>query len=164
MKEFVTRLQEEEYEEEGETTAFMHDDTEVTFYIPDSGQLAVMLAMRNRAGENVDTAEVLIEFMFEIMEDETHRYFRSRLMARKDPFGLEGEGGLFEIFEYLAEEWSGKDSKSPQDYLKSQSETGRSSTGSSRAKASTSSGSRRPASSTSSKSGQSRGTAKIKTQ
>ena len=162
MKEFVTRykdeLENEEFVDDGEFITFMHDDTEVLFYEPNAAQMTVMLGMRNRIQEDLETAETLITFMFEIMDRETKRYFQNRLLTREDPFGLESEGGLLEIFEWLSEEWSGKAIKQPSDYQKPRSQTGRSSTGSSRAKASTSSGTTRRATSTSSKSGSSRRT------
>lgn len=149
MKEFITAAQEDLGEvDENDVIAFKHDGRDVVFYVPSTGQQAIMLSM---GGRDMDTkaAGSFIHLFFEMMDHDTQRYFNTRLMDRDDKgFDLDTEGGVFDIFEYLTEQWSGKAKKKPSDFQKPQSTTGRASTGSSRVRASTSSRSRSRASST----------------
>ncbi len=149
MKEFYTAAKDTLGEtSEDDLIVFKHDDTEVTFYHPSSGQLAIMLNVVSGAKLDPKNAGVFIQLFFSMMEKETLIYFQSRLMDREDTFDLEGEGGLFEIFEFLTEEWSGKAGKQPSDYQRPQRATGRKSTATTRAVGSTSSRSRSRVSST----------------
>lgn len=154
MREFMTAVK-EDFVPEGEEDAlvFLHDGREVKFYEPSSGQLAIMSTIRASKDPGQKEARAVMSFFFGMMDEATADYFEERLMDRNDPFDLDSEGGITEIFEYLLEEWSGKASKQPSDYQQSPKQTGRSSTGNTRAKASTSSNSRSRASSTSSKRG-----------
>ena len=148
MKEFITAAADTLGEvNEEDIITFLHDEREVTFYVPSTGQQAIMLSMARR---DMDTkaAGTFISLFFEMMDDETQRYFQTRLMDRLDTFDLDTEGGIFDIFDYLKEQWSGKAKKRPSDFQKSQSTTGPASTGRTRARASTSSRTRSRASST----------------
>lgn len=155
MREFTTAAREHQEVDEESLITFMHDGQEVTFYEPDAGQLAIMSTLTS-TNKTHEVASTIISFFFSVMDEDTSIYFRSRLLDRNDPFELDDEGGVMDIFEYLMEEWSGKASTQPQDYRPKQSTPGRSSTGTTRAKASTSSRSRSTASSTSSKRGPSK--------
>lgn len=146
MKDFVTAAKDDLGEvNEEDVISFKHDDREVVFFVPSVGQQAIMLSM---GGRDMDTksAGTFIHLFFEMMDGPTQRYFQSRLLDRMDPFDLDSDGGVFEIFENITKEWSGKATKRPSDYQKPQSTTGRASTGSTRAKGSTSSRSRSRAS------------------
>lgn len=149
MKEFITAAQEDLGEvDENDVIEFKHDKRNVRFFVPSTGQQAIMLSM---GGRDMDTkaAGTFISLFFEMADGETQRYFQTRLLDRDDTaFDLDTEGGIFDIFDYLTEQWSGKAKKRPADYQKPQSETGRASTGRTRARASTSSTSRSRASST----------------
>lgn len=149
MKEFITAAQDDLGEvDENDVITFKHDGREVVFFVPSTGQQAIMLAM---GGRDMDTkaAGTFIHLFFEMMDAPTQRYFNTRLMDRDDKgFDLDTEGGVFDIFEHLTEQWSGKAKKQPADFQKSQSTTGRESTASTRVRASTSSRSRSRASST----------------
>lgn len=149
MKEFITAAQEDIGEvDENDIITFKHDGREVTFFVPSTGQQAIMLAM---GGRDMDrkAAGSFIHLFFEMADDATQRYLKTRLLDREDTgFDLDTDGGLFDIFEYISEQWSGKAKKQPSDYQKPRSATGRASTGSTRAVASTSSRSRSRASST----------------
>ena len=149
MKEFITAAADDLGEvNEDDIIQFKHDGREVTFYVPSTGQQAIMLSMARR-DMDVKAAGTFISLFFEMMDDETQRYFQTRLMDREDKgFDLDTEGGIFDLFDYLKEQWSGKAKKQPRDYQKSQSTTGRASTGRTRARASTSSRTRSTASST----------------
>ena len=145
MKEFITAAVEAAEDEE---ITFVHDGREVRFFVPSTGQQAMMLSM---GGRDMDTkaAGMFIHLFFEMADDETQRYFQTRLLDREDTgFDLDTDGGIFDIFDYIASQWSPKASKQPADYQKSQSSTGTASKARSRAKASTSSTTRSRASST----------------
>lgn len=149
MKEFLTAAAEDLGEvTDEEPIVFKHDGREVTFFVPSTGQQAIMLSM---GGRDMDpkAAGTFISLFFEMMDADTQRYFQTRLMDREDrAFDLDTEGGVFDIFEHVSEQWSGKAKKQPSDYQKSQSTTGRASTANTRVRASTSSRSRSRASST----------------
>lgn len=149
MKEFVTAASEDIGEvNEEDVITFLHDGREVTFFVPSTGQQAIMLAMGRR---DMDTraAGTFISLFFEMADDETQRYLETRLMDREDKaFDLDTEGGLFDLFDYISSQWSPKAPKRPDDYRKSQSTTGTASKARTRVKASTSSTTRSRASST----------------
>lgn len=147
MREFTTAVVEEGLEvDEEDVTTFKHDGREVTFYRPGTGQEALMLSMSQRDMEAKDAAS-FINLFFSLMDSDTYKYFEKRLMDRNDPFDLDSEGGIFDLFIGLSEEWSGRPTKEPSDYQPPQQATGKKSTASTRAKASTSSSSRSRASS-----------------
>lgn len=148
MKDFITEVQDDLGEVDVEDAiTFKHDGREVTFYKPSTGQAAIMLTMTSREMD-AKNAGTFIQLFFELMEEDTQRYFQSRLLDRKDSFDLDGPGGIVDIFENITEEWSGKDTKKPSDYQQSRRATGKASTAPSRAKGSTSSRSRSRVSST----------------
>jgi hypothetical protein len=149
MKEFVTAAKDSlgEVDEESKIT-FMHDGREITFFEPSTGQQAIMLSM---GGRNMDLRSLgtFIQLFFEMADNETARHLQSRLLDRDDPFDVSGDGGIFSIFEAITEEWSARPTREPSESRSSRRATGRASTASSRAKASTSSPSRSRVSSTS---------------
>jgi hypothetical protein len=126
---------------------FQHWGTEVTFFEPSDGQQAIMLAMGGRTMDK-RAAGTFIQLFIELGDDDTQRYFQDLLMDRKSGFGLSTKGGIFDIWENLMEEWSGKATPPASESPKPRRATGRASTGTTRAKASTSSSSRGRASST----------------
>lgn len=147
MKEFFTAAKDSLGEvNEDDVITFLHDGTEVTFFQPSAGQQAIMLSMGGRTMTG-KTAGTFIELFFSAADDATQRYMQTRLLDRHDPFDLDSEGGIFDLFEALIEEWSGRPTKQPSDYQPPQRATGKRSTASTRAAASTSSRSRSAASS-----------------
>lgn len=147
MKQFVTAASRGEVRDEEEvSTTFVHDGTEVTFFKPSSGQFMLMssIGVGNRDAKSMGT---FIALFMEIMDEATQSYFEGRLLDRRDPFDIDSEGGIFEIWEYLVEEWSARPTKEPSDYQPPQRATGKRSTAPTRAKASTSSRSRSTAAS-----------------
>lgn len=147
MKEFVTAAKPTAGKiDKGSVIETTHDGTVVRFFEPDPGSLAVMAMVSNQK-MTVANMGVFIEFIFNCMAPETQLYFRKRLMDTDDPFGLDGEGGLMDIFKTLTEEWSARPTKSPSGSQPARRATGRASTGATRAKGSTSSVSRSRASS-----------------
>lgn len=148
MKDFLTSARPDmaEVNEENAIT-FKHWDTPVKFYEPSDGQQAMMLSMGGRQMSK-EAAGIFIQLWINLGDDETQRYFRDLLLDRESGFGLMTEGGMFDIFEELMEEWSGKASPLAPESPAPRRTTGRASTASSRAKASGSSTSRGRASST----------------
>lgn len=148
MKEFYTAAKDTLGEvNEDDYIIFKHDDREVTFFQPSAGQLAVMLNVMNASEDDPQAAGAFIQLFFSMMDDDSLRYFQNRLMDRKDTFDLGGDGGMFNIFKGLSEEWSARPTKRPSDYQPPRRATGSKSTASTRVKASTSSTSRSRASS-----------------
>lgn len=146
MKDFIAAVKDEddlEVEEDG--TSFKHWDTDVTFFQPSEGQMLMMLSMGGRSMSKKQIGN-FIHLFIELGDDDTQRYFQDLLMDRKSGFTVTGDGGLFDIWEELVEEWSGKDSEKPSDSPAPRRATGRASTASTRAKGSTSSRSRSTAS------------------
>lgn len=141
MKEFVTAAA-SELEDDGELIEFKHDGREVAFISPTPAQASMMMLMIS-GDARLETAGTFIHLWFEMMaDDETKRYFRSRLLDRNDTFELDGEGGVVEIFEHLVEEMTGNPTKQPSDYQQPQSKTGKRSTAGSSRRTSTRSSSR----------------------
>lgn len=154
MREFYTAVKEDIGEvDPSSQVRMMHDGTEIVFNKPSSGQMALMLSMRGRKGDTTAMAGNFIALFIELADEDTQHYLQSRLLDAKDTFDLDGEGGIFDLWEALAEEWSGHPTKQPSDFQPPRRATGRTSTAPTRAKASTSSRSRSTASSTSSTSG-----------
>lgn len=146
MQDFVTAVNEDEVEgDEPESVTFMHDEREVTFYKPTTGQMALMMSMGGR-DMDLKTAGNFIALFLEMADEDSQRYFQTRLLTRPEPgqpvFDLGSQGGVYDIFEKLGEHWGGKKSKQPSDYAKPQRATGKASTATTRAKRSTSSRSR----------------------
>jgi len=147
MREFFTAAQENEVEVDPEdVVTFKHDDREVTFYKPTAAQFAILSSASVNSSE-FEAAGTYLALFFEMAEEDTARYFRSRLFDRNDPFDIDSEGGIQDIMMALIEEWSARPTKQPSDYQPPRSTTGKSSTATSSAKASTSSSTRRRASS-----------------
>lgn len=147
MREFFTAAKDDIGEvNEDDKITFKHDETEVTFYKPSNGQFALMLSMGSR---KMDMRQVgnFIALLVELGDNETQRYLQSRLMDRDDPFDLDSEGGLFDLWEALVEEWSARPTKGPSDFAPPRRSTGKGSTARTRAGGSTSSRSRSTASS-----------------
>lgn len=148
MKAFVTAAKAAKTNKENEEDAisFTHDGRDVKFYQPSVGQQAVMMGMSG-SDLNVSTASDFIALFFEMMDNDTQKYFKSRLLDREDSFELDGDGGMMDIYSWLAEQWSGKPTKPASGSRSSASKTGKGSTAPTRAKGSTSSRSRSTASS-----------------
>lgn len=149
MKEFVTAAKGTlgEVDEESKIT-FKHDGRDITFFEPSTGQQAIMLSMGGRTMD-VRAMGTFIQLFFEMADDDTARYLQGRLLDRNDTFDVTGDGGIFDLFEAITEEWSARPTREPSDSPSPRRATGRASTASTRAKASTSSTSRSRASSAS---------------
>jgi hypothetical protein len=149
VKEFVTAAKDSlgEVDEDSKIT-FRHDGREITFFEPSTGQQAIMLSMGGRAMD-VKAMGTFIQLFFEMADNDTAKYLQGRLLDRNDTFDVQGDGGIFDLFEAITEEWSARPTREPSDSPSPRRATGRASTGRTRAKASTSSTSRSRASSAS---------------
>lgn len=112
---------------EDDLTIFTHWGTEVAFIKPSEGQFLMMLAM---SGRNMDMKSIghFIHLFIELGDPDTQKYFASMLMDQDSPFDVHGEGGIFDIWKHLVQEWSGKASPKRDASQPSVSETTPSST------------------------------------
>lgn len=135
MREFYTAVKDDiGVVDETTQVRMMHDDTEIVFNRPRSGQLAMMMAMGGRK-MNMEAAGGFIALFIELADKPTQRYFQTRLTDADDTFDLESEGGIFDLWEALTEEWSARPTKQPQDFQPPRRATGNTSTAPSRVRA-----------------------------
>ncbi|UOK18347.1 tail assembly chaperone [Arthrobacter phage BruhMoment] len=114
MKEFTTAVTAADAEEnEANPTTFLHkssaapDGFECVFFEPSEGQFLMMLSMGGR-GMKKESIGHFIQLFIELADDETQKYFHDLLMTRNSGFKVKGPGGIFDIWEYLVSEWTGK--------------------------------------------------------
>jgi hypothetical protein len=120
------------------------DRVECRAYLPEEGQLVILMAdVKGRRAHTEDKIAGMVDFVFDLLDAESKDYLTERLLDIKDPFGF---AQVADIATGLIEEWSGRPTQQPSDYLPSRKTGGRKSTP--RTSKSTSSGSRRTASST----------------
>jgi hypothetical protein len=108
VKEFVKAASSQTNEvAEEDVLITKHWGTEVAFIKPSEGQFLMMLAM---GGRNMDLKAVgnFIQLFIELGDEETQRYFQTLLSDRESGFSVFGEGGIFDIWDEIIKEWSGK--------------------------------------------------------
>lgn len=127
MREFITAAEKagETQDEVDQGITFMVDKVECVAYQPGDGQLAVLMATTGRHSSQNEQIAGIINFFASVLSDESHGYIVSRLLDRRDRFGLEQ---VQDIIEWLIEEWSGRPTKSPSGSTASPPSTGLSST------------------------------------
>jgi hypothetical protein len=151
MKDFTTKKSgqpKRKSQHKGEAITFKHDGREVTFYQPNTSQLAILMMSVRQDQMDANRASAFMTLMFELMDRDTRRYFEDRMMDLEDDFEIDSEGGLMDIYIELIKEWSGRPTEQPTASPKKRSATGSSSTVRTRARASTSNASPSTASST----------------
>lgn len=138
MKEFqVAFTAEDQDAAEENPTTFLHrsplapEGFECVFFEPAEGQFLMMLAMGGRGMKNESIGH-FIQLFIELADDDTQKYFQDLLMTRRSGFKVKGKGGIFDVWEYLVQEWTGKDLDELSDSPKPALETGRPSTARSR--------------------------------
>jgi hypothetical protein len=125
MKEFVTAVKAGGREVSDEVTVKI-DDQEVTFAAPSPEQLAILIASVSATGNDLVGIAEIINVFFDLIEDpDIYRSLRHRLFDREDEFGVDE---LTDILLYLIEEWTGRPTQQPSDYLPSRKAGGRRST------------------------------------
>lgn len=128
MKEFKTAAREAAgIDDAEEVIEFVVDDETWRAHKPTEGQVAWLMANMTDYVKAEEQAAASINFFVGLFDQETRRIIAHRLMDREDPFDLQQ---IQEITEYLVEEWSSRPTKSPSDYMPSQQNGGRRSTGS----------------------------------
>lgn len=128
MKEFVTAAEEVVDEEEGLDSGvleFAIDGFEVKAYKPGSGQFALLMASTGRHSNVAEKTAGAINFFMSVLDDEAYNHVVSRLLDRKDPFGIEQ---VSEIMEWMIEEWSARPTQSSSGSSPSRKPAGRKST------------------------------------
>lgn len=126
VKEFITAVEETEREDRNEDTyTFVVDGVECRCYKPGDGQLAVLLATTGRHSSTQEQIAGIINFFASVLDDSSHHYIVSRLLDRRDPFGIEQVQG---IMEWMVEEWTGRPFESPSGSTRSLPSDGQNST------------------------------------
>lgn len=72
------------------------------YYLPDDGQLALLLSAVGKHASVMTQIAGAIDFFTAVLEEDSRSYVVERLMDRRDPFGLEQ---VTEIMEWMTEEW-----------------------------------------------------------
>lgn len=104
MREFVTAV-DAATEDRDEGTPMRIDGTELRYYKPTDGQLAVFMAANGRHARGEDRVAAAIDFFVNVFDKDDQTYVVNRLLDRDDPFGLEQ---VEEILVAMIEEWTGR--------------------------------------------------------
>lgn len=127
MREFTTAANAvaEETQDGEKGMPFVVDGVECRAFKPADGQLAVLIATTSKHSSTQEQVAGLINFFVAVLDDDSHSYIVSRLLDRRDPFGITE---VQDIMEWMVEEWSGRPTKSPSVSTQSPGSTGPSST------------------------------------
>jgi hypothetical protein len=151
MKDFKISAREVIEEEEGEELALPSIEFsiggigEYTGYRPTEGQVALLMS----SGSDPEMSDVmagLMTFFKGILDRKSYLAIRARLNLNEDDPAALGMANLQEFIEGYLEEWVGRPTKLPTDYMRSQRPGGQRSTGRAPGKGSTRSSSPRTAS------------------
>lgn len=125
MKEFVTAVKAGGRDVSEDITVKV-DDREITFLSPSQEQMAILIASVSATGDNLQGIAEIINVFFDLVDGtEDHRWLRHRLFDRDDEFSVTE---VTDILLYLIEEWTGRPTRQPSDYLPSRKPGGRRST------------------------------------
>jgi hypothetical protein len=125
MREFVTAVNEAYEEEPDEGQTLKLDGRELRYYKPAEGQYMVFMASTGRHSSTQEQIAAVTNFFVELFDKESQEYLVNRLLDRDDPFGIET---INKIMDAMSEDWSGRPTQSPSDFLPSQKNGGRKST------------------------------------
>lgn len=127
VKAFTTAVAAAEAEDKGEAgeTPFLVDGVECMAYKPKDGQLAVLMATTGRHSSMPEQIAGIINFFASVLDDFSHTHLVSRLLDRRDDFGIEEVTG---IMEWMIEEWTGNPTQEPSGSQRSRSRGGQNST------------------------------------
>lgn len=127
IKQFRTaaKAQVDNEEATGEPLEVDIDGRAVTLLPPTAGQLGLALTGNSDMASTPENIASSINLFFGILEDHDAKFFRRRLFDRADPFDIDQ---IAAILEYAMEEWYGRPTKQPSDFLPSQHSTGKKST------------------------------------
>lgn len=94
--------------ETGETEVLSTFD--IRYYRPSDGQFAVLMAGTGRHASNGETIGTVLNFFESVLDDDSAKHIRGRLLDREDEFGLKE---VKAIMEDMIEEWGGRPTKRP---------------------------------------------------
>jgi hypothetical protein len=123
VKEFSTAVREApESPIGGDPLVFTVDGDEWTAYPPTGGQLALVMASMAEQADPADSIAGILNFLTSVLDEQSAKDYRRRLMDRDDPFDIED---VERIVEWLMEEWSARPTKQPSDFQQSRRRSGR---------------------------------------
>jgi hypothetical protein len=126
MREFVTAVKQAHEDDDAEDgMEFTVDGVTCKCYRPQDGQLAILMAATGRHSSEQEQVAGFINFFCATLDDESSSYIVSRLLDRKDPYGLDE---VQEVMEWMIEEWTGRPTKPSSGSTRSQRTGGRKST------------------------------------
>lgn len=126
MKQFITAATEADAtDEEIDKIEFEVDGVMCTAFRPGDGQLAIFMAATSKNSTTEESVAGIINFFSSVLDDDSNTYIVSRLMNRKDKFGLPQ---VDEIMRWLISEWSARPTRQPSGSTPSPESTGTSST------------------------------------
>lgn len=125
MKEFNTAAKEADPNTDSDALEFSVDGVLCRAYRPGDGQLAVLVVATSSYSTTEEGVAGVLNFFASTLDDESHTYLTSKLLDRKDPFGL---GDVEGIISWLVEEWGGHPTQQPSDSASSQQTGGQNST------------------------------------
>ena len=125
MREFVTAAEKSEEPDGEEPIVFLVDGHEMRAYKPTEGQFALLMMAMGRHASNTEQFAGVVDFFFNVLDDESQQYFSSRMMSREEVIPLEK---IVEIMEFLTEEWGGRPFQRPSASTSSRRTGGRKST------------------------------------
>lgn len=114
MKEFISAIEENENEENGEDSfvEFKLDGRVMRAYQPDASQLTFLLAALGRGQRNEQRFANIVNIMMSSLREDDADYFEARLLER-DPRRKISLKTMEEVFEYIIEQWFGDPTQSP---------------------------------------------------
>lgn len=133
MRSFTTEGQQVTGTEGLEPIPFTLDGAQYTAQPPSETQFALLLASMSDTRGTEEGLAAILDFFFDLFDDEDADALKKRLHDRKDPFGFPM---MQEILENLVEEWTDRPTKPSSGSTTSRKSTGRSSTAKPRSKAS----------------------------
>ena len=126
MREFVTAAEKAEEDDSGEEPiVFLVDGHEMRAYKPTEGQFALLMMAMGRHASTNDQFAGVVDFFFNVLDEDSQRYFSARMMSREEMIPLQK---IVDIMEYLTEEWGGRPFRSPSASTSSRRNGGRKST------------------------------------
>lgn len=126
MKQFITAAAEADApDEEIGKIEFEIDGVMCTAFRPTDGQLAIFMAATSKNSSTEESVAGIINFLSSVLDEQSNSYVVSRLMDRRDKFGLPQAN---DVLRWLIGEWSARPTESPSGSTPSPESTGQPST------------------------------------
>lgn len=123
MKEFTTAV--ERSTDDDTKIEFKIDGEDVVAFLPQGGQLAMLLASVGRGQTEEQRIAGYINFFVNVLDKKAANLVERRLLDREDPFGIDQ---VEEILDWLVLEWSAHPTQSPSGSASSPQDAGQNST------------------------------------